>query len=94
MCVICAFNLLRCQLNGSECQDNLCSKDYSFIIMTRQEIEEWVDQLARKYGDLACKYSETRDDKRIVEELYELARELEKLKKEVIGLKTQALHHR
>ena len=56
--------------------------------MTRQEIEEWVDQLARKYRELACKYSETRDDKRIVEELYELTRELEKLKKEVIGLKT------
>ena len=56
------------------------------MIMTRQEIEEWVDQLARKYGELACKYGDTRDDKRIVEELYELARELEKLKKEVIGL--------
>jgi len=25
------------------------------MIMTRQEIEEWVDQLARKYGELACK---------------------------------------
>jgi hypothetical protein len=35
-----------------------------------------------------AKYGETRDDKRIVEELYELARELEKLKKEVIGLKS------
>ena len=58
------------------------------MIMTRQEIEEWVDQLARKYGELGCKYGDTRDDKRIVEELYELARELEKLKKEVIGLKS------
>jgi hypothetical protein len=29
------------------------------------------------------KYVETRDDRKIVEELYELARELEKLKKEL-----------
>ena len=61
------------------------------MIMTRQEIEEWVDQLARKYGELACKYVETRDDKKIVEELYELVRELEKLKNEIIGLETQGL---
>jgi low affinity Fe/Cu permease len=61
------------------------------MIMTRQEIEEWVDQLARKYGELACKYVETHDDKKIVEELYELVRELEKLKNEIIGLETQGL---
>jgi hypothetical protein len=59
--------------------------------MTRQEIEEWVDQLARKYSALACKYGETRDDKKIVEELYELVRELEKLRNELVGLETQAL---
>jgi hypothetical protein len=52
--------------------------------MTRQEIEQWVDQLARKYGELACQYVETHDDKKIVEELYELVRELEKLKKELL----------
>jgi hypothetical protein len=61
------------------------------MIMTRQEIEEWVDQLARKYGELACKYVETHDDKKIVEELYELVRELEKLKNELIGLDTLGL---
>ena len=61
------------------------------MMMTRQEIEEWVDQLARKYGELACKYVETHDDKKIVEELYELVRELEKLKNELIGLETQGL---
>ena len=59
--------------------------------MTRQEIEEWVDQLSRKYGELACKYVETRDNKKIVEELYELVRELEKLKNEIIGLETHGL---
>jgi FKBP-type peptidyl-prolyl cis-trans isomerase (trigger factor) len=41
--------------------------------MTREEIEERMDELARKYV-------ETRN-KKIVDELYELARELEKLKK-------------
>jgi hypothetical protein len=61
------------------------------MIMTRQEIEEWVDQLARKYGELACKYVETHDEKKIVEELYELVRELERLKHEIIGLETQGL---
>jgi hypothetical protein len=60
-------------------------------IMTRQEIEQWVDQLARKYGELACQYVETYDDKKIVEELYELVRDLEKLKNELIGLETQGL---
>jgi hypothetical protein len=39
--------------------------------MTREEIETRMDELARKYV-------ETHDQK-IVEELYELARELEKL---------------
>ena len=54
------------------------------MIMTRQEIEEWVDQLARKYGELACKYVETRDNKKIVEELYEMVWELQKLKKALL----------
>ena len=43
--------------------------------MTRQEIEERMDEPARKYV-------ETRDEKKIVEELYELVRELEKLEKQ------------
>ena len=51
--------------------------------MSCEEIEEWLDQLARKYGALACKYVESRDDKKIVEELYELVCELEKLKNEL-----------
>jgi vacuolar-type H+-ATPase subunit F/Vma7 len=55
--------------NVAECQENLGLRDYSFIFITRQ-IEERMDELARKYV-------ETRD-KKIVEELYELARELEK----------------
>lgn len=42
--------------------------------MTRQEIVERMDELARKYV-------ETRN-KKIVDELYELARELEKLEKQ------------
>jgi hypothetical protein len=41
--------------------------------MTREEIEEKMDELARKY-------IETHDPE-IVKELYELARELEKLEK-------------
>jgi hypothetical protein len=41
--------------------------------MTRQEIE-------RRMDELACKYVETRDTK-IVEKLYKLAKELEKLEK-------------
>jgi hypothetical protein len=45
---------------------------------------------ARKYGKLARKYVETRDDKKIVEELYELVGELEKLKKGAIVLETLA----
>jgi hypothetical protein len=41
--------------------------------MTRQEIE-------RRMDELACKYVET-CDKKIVDELYKLAKELEKLEK-------------
>ena len=41
--------------------------------------------------NFARKYVETHDDKKIVEELYELVRELEKLKNELIGLETQGL---
>jgi hypothetical protein len=59
--------------------------------MTRQEIEERMDALARKV-ELAHKYYvETRDDEKLVEELYELVRELETLKKELIGREAQAL---
>jgi hypothetical protein len=42
--------------------------------MTREEIEQ-------KMGELARKYVETRD-KKLIEELYELAREFEKMEKE------------
>jgi hypothetical protein len=53
--------------------------------MTRQEMEDRMDELARKV-ELAHKhYVEARDDKKIVEELYELARELEKLRKELLA---------
>jgi FKBP-type peptidyl-prolyl cis-trans isomerase (trigger factor) len=40
---------------------------------TREEIEKRMDELARKYTET--------HDKKIVEELYELARALEKLEK-------------
>ena len=52
--------------------------------MTRKEIETRLDELGRKYGELARKYVETRGDKKIVDELYELVGELEKLKKELL----------
>ena len=42
--------------------------------------------------ELGRRLAETHD-KKIIKELYELALELEKIKKEVIGLKTQVLHH-
>jgi hypothetical protein len=41
--------------------------------MTREEIEKRMDELAREYIET--------HDKKIVEELYELARELERLEK-------------
>jgi FKBP-type peptidyl-prolyl cis-trans isomerase (trigger factor) len=42
--------------------------------MTREEIEQKMDELARKYVET--------HDKEIIEELYKLARELEKTEKE------------
>jgi hypothetical protein len=54
------------------------------IVLTREEMEERIDELGSKI-ELAYKnYLDTRDDKKIVAELYELARELEKLRKEVL----------
>ena len=41
--------------------------------MTREEIEKQMDELARKYVET--------HDRKIVDELYELARELEKMDK-------------
>jgi hypothetical protein len=41
--------------------------------MTRQEIEERMDELARKYVET--------HDRKIIGQLYELARELEKMEK-------------
>jgi hypothetical protein len=51
--------------------------------MTCEEIEERMDELGRRLAET--------HDKKIIKELYELAVELEKIKKEVIGLKTQSL---
>jgi hypothetical protein len=61
------------------------------MIMTREEIEERMDKLARKVEIAHKYYVETRDDKKIVQELYELARELEKVRKELFNYETHAL---
>ena len=87
--------LLRCQSNVATCQDTRCSRGYVLqtfkrkkVIcvqqMAREDIAERINELARKYVELGRKYAETRDDKKIVEELYELVRELGKLKKELL----------
>jgi hypothetical protein len=49
-------------------------KDYFLMIMTRQQIQKRMDELG-------CKLAETHD-KKIITELYELALQLEKLKKD------------
>jgi hypothetical protein len=54
------------------------------LIMDREDIVERINELARKYVELARQYAETRDDKKIVEELYDLVRELGKLKRELL----------
>ena len=41
-----------------------------------------MDEPVRKYFELVPQICQTRDEKKIVEELYELVRELEKLEKE------------
>ena len=56
----------------------------SFMIMAREDIAERINEVARKYIELARKYAETRDDKKIVEELYALLRELGKLREELL----------
>ena len=43
------------------------------MIMTRQEMEQRMDELARKYVET--------HDKKIIKELYDLALELEKIEK-------------
>jgi hypothetical protein len=48
-------------------------KDYSFIIMTLQEIEERMDELSRRLVET--------HDKKIIKELYDLVLELEKVEK-------------
>jgi hypothetical protein len=61
------------------------------IVLSREEIEERIDELGSKI-ELAYKYYlNTRDDKTIVEELYKLARELEKLRKEVLLTRNSGL---
>jgi hypothetical protein len=54
------------------------------IVLSREEIEERIDELGSKIEVAYKYYLNTRDDKTIVEELYKLARELEKLRKEVL----------
>ena len=54
--------------------------------MNRREMEERMDELTRKIERAHKYYLKTRDDKKIVEELYELVRKLEKVKKEFLGL--------
>jgi hypothetical protein len=54
------------------------------IVLTREEIEEWLDQLSRKVERAHKSYLQTRDDKKIVDELYELVLELEKLRRELL----------
>ena len=46
------------------------------MIMTREELERRMDELARKYVET--------HDKKIIEELYELALELRKLQKKIL----------
>jgi hypothetical protein len=59
------------------------------IVLTRKKIEERIDELGSKI-ELAYKdYLNTRDDKTVVEELYRLTRELEKLRKEIIRLENR-----
>ena len=53
--------------------------------MACEELEERMDELGRRLAET--------HDKKIIKELYELALELEKIKKEVTGLKTPVLHH-
>ena len=61
-------------------------KGLVLLNMNRREMEERMDELARKVEHAHKYYLKSRDDKKIVEELYELVRELEKLKKEFLGL--------
>ena len=61
-----------------------CNGLLPFMIMAREDIAERINEVARKYIELARKYAETRDDKKIVEELYALLRELGKLKEELL----------
>jgi hypothetical protein len=62
---------LRCQSNVAECQDELGPLCSSLSFMTREETKRRLDELAREYV--------ATHDPGIVEELYRLARELEKM---------------
>jgi hypothetical protein len=69
---------LRCQSNVAQCQDNIVYRTYLLIIMIRQEMQKLLDELDRKHVKI--------QDKKIKEEpCDELARELEKLKKESLN---------
>ena len=59
------------------------------IVLSREEIEERIDELGSKIEVAYKYYLNTRDDKTIVEELYRLTRELEKLRKEIIRLENR-----
>ena len=54
-------------------QDIIARNWRQALTMTREEIEDKMDELARKYVET--------HDKKIIEELYKLAKELEKLEK-------------
>jgi hypothetical protein len=69
---------LSCQSNVTEGQDNIVYRTYLLIIMTRQEMQKLLDELE-------CKDVETRDKEVKKEPCDELARKLEKLKKESLN---------
>ena len=64
---------LRCQSNGAQCQDKLWSVMLICSVMTREELEERMDELSRRLAET--------HEKKIIKELYELACELEKIAK-------------
>jgi hypothetical protein len=63
----------RCQSNVAECQDERCYYG-DLVAMTREELKTRLDELARKYVET--------QNPEIAEELYQLARELEKIENE------------
>jgi hypothetical protein len=64
---------LKCQSNVAECQDILCLRDYFAQRMTLEEIKKRILELARIHA--------ATHNPEIREEIYRLARELEKMEK-------------